>query len=239
MALLTVTNVSKQFGQFWALRDASFELNEGEILGILGPNGAGKTTLIHCILGLITPTSGKIETFGLDLAQHRTEILRQMNFASNYVSLPYSLTLLQNLMVYAYLYEIPEPKKRCLELLDLFELGNLKDAPSRRLSSGQMMRLSLAKAMLNWPKILLLDEPTAGLDPEMAEKTRQFFLEISAQKKISVIYTSHNLREMEAVSNRIIFLGAGQIKAIGTPTDLLAQYDVANLEEFFFKVMKP
>ncbi len=238
MGVLTVTDLGKDFGDITALESVSLELAQGEILGILGPNGAGKTTLIHCILGLITPTHGMIEAFGMDIHAERAGILRRMNFASNYVSLPLSLTPWENLMVYALLYEVPDRKERCREVLRLFDLYPLKDRPLRRLSSGQMMRLSLAKAIINNPEILLLDEPTSGLDPEISLKARDLLKNLSRGRGLSVIYTSHNLKEMEEVSDRLLFLNRGKVHAMGTPRDLLKRYNVTNLEEFYFKVLQ-
>jgi ABC-2 type transport system ATP-binding protein len=238
MAILKVKGLSKAFGDVYALRDVNVELSKGEIIGILGPNGAGKTTLIHCILGLIAPTKGSIETFGMDLPQSRVEILKRMNFASNYVSLPLSLTLYENLMIYALMYEVPSPAERCDEVLKLFDLINLRKKTTRKLSSGQMMRLSLAKAMINNPEILLLDEPTAGLDLEISLRTRTLLKELRDEKGLSVIYTSHNLQEMEEVSDRIIFLHGGRVIAEGRESDLLNRYGVRSLEEFYFKVLQ-
>ncbi len=238
MGILKVSGLSKVFGDVSALRDVSLELQEGEILGILGPNGAGKTTLIHCILGLIVPTGGTVEAFGMDIFAHRVEVLKHMNFASNYISLPLSLTPWENLLVYALMYEVPGPKERCKEVLRLFDLYDLKDRPTRKLSSGQMMRLCLAKAMINNPDVLLLDEPTAGLDPEIANKTRGLLKHLRDEKRLSVIYTSHNLNEMEEVSDRVLFLHKGKVLAEGTSEELLGSYGVRSLEELFFKVLK-
>lgn len=237
MSVIKVSQLRKFFGDTEALKDVSFELLKGEILGVLGPNGAGKTTLIHCLLGLIHTSAGSIEIFGLSLEKERTEILKRMNFASNYVSLPYSLTPFENLMVYALMYEVPEPRKRCLEVLELFELSHLRNKPTRRLSSGQMMRLCLAKAMINNPEILLLDEPTAGLDPEIAKKTRDILRSLSRERDISVVYTSHNLKEMEELSDRVLFLHKGEVVAVGDARGLMKKYNVESLEDFFFKVI--
>ena len=216
----------------------SFDLLTGEILGILGPNGAGKTTLIHCLLGLIAPTSGKIEVFGLEFSRHRIKILERMNFASNYVSLPLSLTLWENLMVYALIYRVPQPGKRCHEMLKLFDLEGLATSPARRLSSGQMMRLCLAKALINDPEILLLDEPTAGLDPEMARKTRKLLKRLRQERGLSVIYTSHNLKEMEEISDRVALICEGRLLALGSAEEIRSRFAAQNLEEAFFRALE-
>ncbi len=237
MEILKVQSLKKVFNGVIALDNLNLTLSRGEILGILGPNGAGKTTLIHCILGLIEPTEGEISIFGKDLTLHRSEVLKRINFASNYVSLPYSLTPFENLMVFAHLYEVKDPAERCHRMLRLFELEHLCNRPTRRLSSGQIMRLNLAKALLNKPELLLLDEPTAGLDPEIARKTRDLLLKLARTEGISVIYTSHNLKEMEEVSKRVLFLKKGKVVAEGMVNDLIRQYGTASLEEFYFKVI--
>ena len=236
-AVLRVENLSKQFDGLWVLRDVSFALYAGEILGILGPNGAGKTTLIHSLLGLLSPTSGRIEILGLELSKHRSAILKRINFASNYVSLPLSLTVYENLKVYAYLYEVSDPDRQIKEVLRWFGLEALRNVPSRHLSSGQMMRLCLAKAVINAPEILLLDEPTAGLDLEAAQKTRKLLKELCRRKGLSVIYTSHNLAEMKEMSDRIIILHGGKILALGPEEELLKNYQVQDLEELYFRLI--
>ncbi len=232
--------LSKSFEHgFFALKNVSLSVSSGEIVGILGPNGAGKTTLIHSILGLITPTSGSIEIFGKKLDHgNRLELLSRMNFASNYVSLPQTLTPWENLMVYALMYEVENPRERCARMLELFDLYHLRKKISRSLSSGQMMRLTLAKALLNNPEILLLDEPTSGLDPEIARKTRELLKDMASRQGLSVIYTSHNLWEMQEVADRVIFLKAGEILMQGPSSELLGKYNVENLEELFFKALK-
>ncbi len=238
MVILRVEALEKEFARTRALKGVSFSLREGEILGVLGPNGAGKTTLIHCILGLVEPTKGRVEVFGLQMDRHRSEILSRVNFASSYVSLPYSLTVEENLVVYAYLYGISNPRQRIREVLELFEIWHLRGKTTRGLSTGQMTRLCLAKAMLNRPKLLMLDEPTAGLDPEIAAKTRTLLMRLKECEGLSVLYTSHNLREMEKVADRVIFLHEGRIIAEGPSSQLLSSHGVGSLEELFFKVLK-
>lgn len=239
MKILKVTGISKSFEPgVYALSDVSLALEKGEILGVLGPNGAGKTTLIHTILGLISPSSGWVEAFGTRLsAQTRASILRRMNFASSYVSLPLTLTPRENMMVYALMYGIKDRAARCDETLGMFGLEKLKNKPSRTLSSGQMMRLALAKAMINGPEILLLDEPTAGLDPEIARKTRHMLKSLCSERGMSVIYTSHNLWEMQEVSDRVLFMKGGKVLMQGRSADLLGSYGAKNLEELFFKAL--
>lgn len=235
---MKVRNLTKRFGDVYALNGVSLELSRGEILGILGPNGAGKTTLIHCLLGIIVAIEGTIKVFGKDMSTSRGDILKRMNFAASYVLLPLSLTPYENLMVYALMYDVERPRQRCIEVLKLFDLYDLKDRPARRLSSGQMMRLCLAKAVINEPEILLLDEPTAGLDPEISVRTRKLFRYLRDEKGLAVIYTSHNLHEIEEISDRIILINKGEIVAEGRVKDLPERYAVRNLEEFYFKLLK-
>ncbi|MDA8088649.1 MAG: ABC transporter ATP-binding protein [Nitrospiraceae bacterium] len=240
MDIMEVEGIGKSFERgIYVLKDVSFSLSRGQILGILGQNGAGKTTLIHIILGLILPTEGVVRIFGKVLTPGtRTDILRRMNFASNYVFLPQTLTLWENLMVYAIMYEVREPSQKCAEVLKMFGLYEKKNQRAKTLSSGQMMRLCLSKAMINDPEVLLLDEPTAGLDPEIARKTRQLLVGLSRERGLSVIYTSHNLWEMQEVSDRVLFLDAGRALMEGPSSELIGRYDVKNLEELFFKVIE-
>lgn len=238
MLTLKIEQLTKQFNTIKAIDNISLAISKSEIVGVLGPNGAGKTTLINCILGLIRPDHGKITVFGKDISKHRSEVLRRINFGSNYVSLPYSLTPYENLMVFANLYEVKNPSDRCRELLELFGLDAHANKPTRRLSSGQMMRLNLAKALLNSPDLLLLDEPTAGLDPGIARKTRELLITLVKQENVTVIYTSHNLHEMEEVAERVIFLNKGRIIADGSPKELMRTESTETLEELFFKMIE-
>lgn len=241
--ILEVKGLAKQFDGFEAVNGISFGIREGEILGMLGPNGAGKTTTIYMLLGLVTPTAGEISVFGKDLAAHRQEILQDMNFTSPYVSLPYRLTVWQNLKVFADLYNVPNPKKRISDMLDLFGIQKLADEAVSHLSAGENTRVGLAKALLNRPKLLLLDEPTASLDPEMAHQAREVILKIQREEGTSVLYTSHNMAEVEKMCKRVIFLNHGKIIADGTPGEITKKilgderHEPA-LEEVFFRVVK-
>jgi ABC-2 type transport system ATP-binding protein len=216
----------------------SFSIFPGEILGLLGPNGAGKTTIIHMLLGLTTPTSGEIQVFGLDLRKRRKEIVQDANFSSSYVSMPNSLSVKESLMVFARLYKTKKREKRIQELLEAFEIAGIKDKLVRNLSSGQQTRLNLAKALINDPKVLFLDEPTASLDPDIADKTRTLLRSIKKDRNISILYTSHNMKEMEEMSDRIIFLHKGKIIAEGQPGEVVRSFGRANLEEVFLKVAR-
>ncbi len=231
-----VRGLKKCFNGFWAVDGISFDINKGEILGLLGPNGAGKTTTIHMLLGLTTPTEGEIKVFGLDLAGHREEILSRVNFSSSYVSLPYSLTVRENLRVYSRIYSVEEPVKKIEELLKTFEIEDIRDVSTRKLSSGQITRVCLAKALLNDPEVLFLDEPTASLDPYMADKTRGLLKRIKDEKGLSILYTSHNMKEMEEMSDRIIFIDRGRIIATGSVKDVVGEFHRKSLEEVFLKI---
>lgn len=236
--VVRVRELTKVFKSLKAVDNVSFSIYPGEILGLLGPNGAGKTTIIHMLLGLTTPTAGEIQVFGLDLRKHRKEIVKDVNFSSSYVSMPNSLTVKESLMVFARLYKTKKREKRIQELLEAFEIAAIKDKLIRNLSSGQQTRLNLAKALINDPKVLFLDEPTASLDPDIADKTRTLLRSIKKDRNISILYTSHNMKEMEEMSDRIIFLHKGQIIAQGQPGEVIRHFGRANLEEVFLKVAR-
>lgn len=239
MALIVeVKGLAKLFNGVRAVDDISFEVYEGEILGLIGPNGAGKTTTLQMILDLTTPTRGEIKIFGLDIKDHREEILKKVNFSSSYISLPYSLTVFENLMVFSRLYGVPEPKKRIEELLKAFEIQSIKNTPTRRLSSGQITRVCLCKALLNSPRVLFLDEPTASLDPDIADKTRRLLKKIKNENGISILYTSHNMKEMEEMCDRVIFMDKGRIIAKGRPEEITREFGGASLEEVFLKIAR-
>jgi ABC-2 type transport system ATP-binding protein len=237
-SVVKVEGLTKVFKSLKAVDNVSFSIFPGEILGLLGPNGAGKTTIIHVLLGLTTPTSGDIQIFGLDLKKHRSDIVQDVNFSSSYVSIPNSLSVKESLKVFARLYNIRNREKRIQELLEVFEIEGIRDKLVRHLSSGQQSRLNLAKALINSPKVLFLDEPTASLDPDIADKTRTLLKSIKKERNISILYTSHNMKEMEEMSDRIIFLHRGQIIAEGKPKEVIRSFGRANLEEVFLKVAR-
>jgi ABC-2 type transport system ATP-binding protein len=236
--IVEVRNLTKRFGDFTAVDNITFDINEGEILGLLGPNGAGKTTTIHMLLGLITPSSGNIQMFGLDLAQHRETILQQVNFSSTYISMPFSLTVEENLKVIARLYSLQNIQQRIDDIVGKLEMGDIQHKLTRKLSSGQMSRLTLAKALMTEPKVLFLDEPTASLDPDIVNKIKAFLKEYQRTTGLSILYTSHNMREMEEMSNRIIFLQHGYIVAEGTSDQIIQRYGQRDLEEVFLKLAR-
>jgi ABC-2 type transport system ATP-binding protein len=237
-SIVEIRNLTKRFNGFTAVDNISFDIKEGEILGLLGPNGAGKTTTIHMLLGLITPTVGSIHMFGLDLAKHRETILRQVNFSSTYISMPFSLTVEENLKVIARLYELKNIQRRIDDIVKKLEIEDIRHKLTRRLSSGQMSRLTLAKAVMTEPKVLFLDEPTASLDPDIVNKIKSFLKEYQRSEGLSILYTSHNMREMEEMSNRIIFLQRGGIVAEGTAPEIIQRYGQRDLEEVFLKLAR-
>jgi ABC-2 type transport system ATP-binding protein len=236
--VLEVRNLTKTFGDFTAVNGISFALQPGEILGVLGPNGAGKTTTMHMLLGLITPTSGTVSMFGMDLETHREAILQQVNFSSTYMSMPQSLTVEENLWVVARLYGLPDVQRKIDDIVKKLEMGEFRRKITRKLSSGQMTRLTLAKAFLTEPKILFLDEPTASLDPDIAHKIRALLKDEQRASGLSVLYTSHNMREMEEMSDRIIFLQKGNLVAEGTAAQIVSRFGQTDLEDVFLKLAR-
>ncbi|MDD8020807.1 MAG: ABC transporter ATP-binding protein [Acidobacteriota bacterium] len=240
LPVLEVNRLSKSFNSFQAVQEVSFELYPGEILGLLGPNGAGKTTIIHMLLGLTLPTSGEIKILGLnpEKSRQREKILSRMNFSSTYVAMPYSLKVKESLMVFARLYGVKKPRQKIESLIEQFDLKESANKAIRTLSSGQLTRLNLAKAFINDPEILLLDEPTASLDPDIADRTRTYLMEIKKTKNMAILYTSHNMKEMEAISDRLLFLHHGEIIARGTPLEVVSRFSGENLEDVFLKIAR-
>ncbi len=236
--VLKVLRLTKRFGGFTAVDGVSFEVRPGEILGLLGPNGAGKTTTIQMLLGVVTPTSGSIEAFGLDLSTHREAVLQQVNFSSTYIAMPQSLTVEENLWVVARLYGLSDIARRVDAVVKKLEMDEFRQKVTRKLSSGQMTRLTLAKAFLTEPRLLFLDEPTASLDPDIAYKIRSLLKEERRSSGLSILYTSHNMREMEEMSDRIIFLQRGRLVAEGTAQAIVARFGKTDLEEVFLNLAR-
>ncbi len=237
-AVVQVKGLTKAFDGVVAVDGVSFEIAEGEIVGLVGPNGAGKTTTVQMLLGIVTPTSGTIRIFGRDLAAHREAILGRVNFSSSYASLPYALTVEENLRVFARLYGLRDDEAQIERVLRLFEIEPLRSQLTSTISSGQLSRLCLAKALLNDPRVLFLDEPTASMDPDIADKTRVLFRQIRHEQGVAILYTSHNMREMETLCDRLIFLHRGRILASGPPQDLVARFGEADLEAVFLRVSR-
>jgi ABC-2 type transport system ATP-binding protein len=236
--VIEVRDLTKRFGAVSAVERLSFQVARGEILGLLGPNGAGKTTTIQMLLGLTTPTSGSIRIFGRDLQKFRRAILQRVNFSSAYVALPSNLRVRENLTIFARLYGIRRPERRIAEVLDLFGVRETADRITGGLSSGQLTRINLCKAFLNEPEVLFLDEPTASLDPDIADKVRTTLQEIQRKRQVTMIYTSHNMREIEILCDRVIFLSRGTKVAEGPPGEVVARTQSGSLEELFITIAR-
>lgn len=236
--LVMTRNLSKVFPETKALDNISFTLRRGEILGLLGPNGAGKSTAIHILLGLLTPTSGEISVFGLSPFKERHTISKMLNFSSAYVNLPTNLSVQENLTIFAKIYNVENPQDKIASLLELFEITHLKNRLAGVLSSGEKTRLNLCKCLLNDPSLLLLDEPTASLDPEKADAVRKILKGIQKERNMGILYTSHNMREVEEMCDRILFIHKGKGIAEGTPEAILKTFESETLEQVFIKIVR-
>ena len=235
---IEVINLSKSYKTKKAVNNINFKINENEIVGLLGPNGCGKTTTIGMILGLLKPTSGQVLINGKNIENNKISILHKMNFISPYIELPKKLTVNQNLIVYGKLYNIKNLNERINFLSEKLRLGDLLDKITGELSSGQKNRVSLAKALINDPTVLLLDEPTAALDPETADFIRTFLEKYKEEKKISVLLASHNMDEVKRLCNSVMMMKDGNIVDSGTPEDLIKKYGQKNLEEVFLEIVR-
>ena len=233
---LQIINLGKTYKNLTAVKDISFTLNKDEILGILGPNGCGKTTTIGMILGLLKPTNGKILIFGEEIEKKRVKILNRLNFISPYVELPKKLTVKQNLKVYGKLYGVKELNLKIEYLSEKLRLGEILDKITGELSSGQKNRVSLAKSIINDPEILLLDEPTASLDPETGDYIRSFLEEYQKEMRASIILASHNMSEVERLCSSVLMMNKGKIIDNGSPKDLVNKHGRKNMEEVFLKL---
>ena len=236
--VVELRHVRKEFGAAVAVDDLSFCVEEGEIVGLLGANGAGKTTSIHMLLALITPTAGSIKSFGKDLQRCRIEILEQTNFASAYQFLPWNLKVWENLFVFAEIYRVKQGRKRINDLLELFELAHMRDRITGALSAGEQTRLNLCKALLNKPRLLLLDEPTASLDPDQADKVRKIIAALQKETGMTVINTSHNMIDVHELCRRILFMQKGRIIAQGDADQIMTQFGSASLEDVFITIAR-
>ena len=236
--LVEVKNIKKNYGKNEAVKGISFNIKEDEILGLLGPNGSGKTTTIGMLLGLLKPTSGEIFINGQKLEGNRIEILEQINFISPYIELPKKLTVKQNLTVYGKLYKINNINEKIEFLSEKLRLEDLLNSITGELSSGQKNRVSLAKALINQPKVLLLDEPTASLDPEVGDFVRSFLEDYKKEKKISILLASHNMNEVTRLCKSILMMKDGIIIDKGNPEELINKHGRKNLEEVFLKLSR-
>ncbi len=235
---LQVENLTKTFGDVAAVNDISFTVRRGSTTALLGGNGAGKTTTLSMLLGLLLPSSGSIRVLGEDMVRHRYRVLPRLNFSSPYVDLPHRLTVRENLTVYGHLYGISELKHRIAELAGELDLGDFLNRASGKLSAGQKTRVALAKAMLNKPEMLLLDEPTASLDPDTADWVRGYFQAYCARTGATILLASHNMTEVERMCDQVLMMKQGRIVDSGAPLDLIARYGRATMEEVFLDIAR-
>ena len=231
-----VENLSKNYFKKEAVKEISFTINENEILGLLGPNGCGKTTTIAMMLGLLKPSNGRVVIHGLDIEKNRISLLHKMNFISPYIELPKKLSVKENLIVYGKLYGVKFISDRIKYLSEKLRLEEFINKKTGELSSGQKNRVSLAKALINEPSILFLDEPTASLDPETGDFVRSFIEKISKEKKMSILLASHNMDEVKRLCKNVLMMNNGVIIDKGTPDDLIKKHGKRNLEEVFLKL---
>ncbi len=236
--VLRVSELCKSYTSLVAVERVSFDLRSGEILGLLGPNGAGKTTTINMILGVLAPTSGTIHIAGVDLARQRSRALARTSFAAVYAALPGNLTVSQNLRVFGLIYGVMGLSRRIESLLDEFDLGRLRNTKCGLLSSGEQTRVALAKAMLNRPELLLLDEPTASLDPSAAQAARARVRALADEGRCGILWTSHNMYEVEEVCHRVLFLSRGRILLAGDPRSLPREHGAESLEDLFIRLAR-
>ena len=236
--LVQAKNISKIYSGFRALENLSFSVGRGQIAGLLGPNGAGKTTAIHILLGLLSPSSGEALVFGLSPLRDRHRIASRLNFSSAYVQLPSNLKVMENLKIFSKLYNVPRAAKKISDLLELLEMTALAGRITGALSAGEKTRLNLCKCLLNDPEVLLLDEPTASLDPEMADNVRKLLKKIQKERNLGILYTSHNMPEVEEICDTIYFIHEGRLIAQGTPLEIMKTFESKTLEQVFIKIVR-
>ena len=236
--ILEARELTREFDGVKALDCFNLKLRRGQVLGLLGANGAGKTTAMNCMLGLTLPTSGGLYAFGKELQAHRIDILRRTNFSSAYTALPANLKVWQNLLVFAKIYRVPKPRERIAELLEMMEISHLHKRVTGQLSAGESTRVNLCKALLNKPELLLLDEPTASLDPDIADKVRKIVRRVQAELNCGILYTSHNMKDIEEVCDDVMFLHKGKVILQGTPAEILTRSASASLEDVFIKIAR-
>ena len=237
-AIIQAEGLSKRYGELIAVDGVSFDVPQGATCGLLGGNGAGKTTTLSMLLGLLLPTSGSIRVLGEDMLKHRHRVLARMNFSSPYVDLPHRLTVLENLGVYARLYGVRERKRRIQQLAEELDVATFLKRAYGSLSAGQKTRVGLAKALLNEPDLLLLDEPTASLDPDTADRMRSYLNAYKQRTGATILLASHNMLEVERLCSDVIMMRTGKIVDRGTPAELLARYGQKNLEEVFLDIAR-
>lgn len=238
MFVIETKNLTKDFDKFRAVDNLNLKIEKGKITALLGPNGAGKTTTIQMLLDIVTPTSGDIKVFGLKLSDNKEEILSRLNFSSPYVSLPGNLTVRENLLMFARLYGKRNANAKIIELAKTFEIEEFLDKMTVSLSTGQITRVNLAKAFINDPELLLLDEPTASLDPDIADKTLTILQKMQSEKGVTILYTSHNMAEIERICQWVIFINHGKIREEGTPADLVKKFGHQDLNDVFISIAR-
>jgi ABC-2 type transport system ATP-binding protein len=238
MNAIQVEHLSKHYGAVRAVHDISFTVPPGATVGLLGGNGAGKTTTIAMLLGLLIPTEGRITVLGHDMAKDRFAALARMNFSSPYVALPSRLTVKENLRVYGHLYDVPNMDQRIAAVARELDLTPILDRPAGQLSAGQKTRVALAKALVNRPDLLLLDEPTASLDPDTGDLVRCWLEQYRAESGCTILLASHNMAEVERLCSHVLMLKQGQLVDRGSPQDLLSRYGRHNLEAVFLDIAR-
>ena len=235
---IEINNLSKYFKNTLAVKNLNFKINKGNIIGLLGPNGCGKSTTMGMLLGLIKPTSGNVLINGLNIENNRTNLLEKMNFISPYIELPKKLTVEENLKVFGKLYGVKNLSEKISELMEKLNLTDFKKRKTGELSSGQKNRVSLAKALINDPEILLLDEPTASLDPDVGDYIRGFIEDFSSNKNTTILLASHNMNEVERLCHEVMMMKNGKIIDKGKSSDLINKHGRKNLEEVFLKIVR-
>jgi ABC-2 type transport system ATP-binding protein len=238
MDAIEVETLSKRYGTVQAVDNVSFSVPTGATLGLLGGNGAGKTTTIAMLLGLLVPTAGRITVLGHDMARDRFAALARMNFSSPYVALPSRLTVKENMRVYGHLYDVPAVDDRIAALAREFDLGPILDRPAGQLSAGQKTRVALAKALINRPEVLLLDEPTASLDPDTGDLVRSWLEQYRAESGCTILLASHNMAEVERLCSDVVMLKNGLVVDRGSPDELLTRYGRQDLEAVFLDIAR-
>ena len=235
---IEINNLTKQFKNVLAVKNINFKINKGKIIGLLGPNGCGKSTTIGMMLGLIKPTSGNVFINSQNIETNRTNLLEKMNFISPYIELPKKLTVEENLKVYGRLYGVKNLNDKISELMEKLNLTDFKKRKTGELSSGQKNRVSLAKALINDPEILLLDEPTASLDPDVGDNIRSFIEDFASNKGTTILLASHNMNEVERLCHEVMMMKNGEIIDKGKSSDLISKHGRKNLEEVFLKIVR-
>jgi ABC-2 type transport system ATP-binding protein len=236
--VIEVVDLKKDFAGHPAVDGLTFAVPRGQVCALLGPNGAGKTTTIQMVLGLILPTSGSVRVLGFDVATERTQAVARTNFMASYVAFPWRLRVGEVLRVYAELYEVDDPKRAVADVVELFGLAPLTGRLCQKLSSGQQTLVGLAKSLLNRPRLLVLDEPTASLDPDHADQVRRILQRVAGEWDMTIFITSHNMPEVERLADRVLFLSKGRLLADASPAALRSRYAAADLEAVFLRVAR-